>query len=35
MKLDSKKEGIMRDACFRDGEFHDKIMMSILRDEWG
>jgi RimJ/RimL family protein N-acetyltransferase len=32
-KAGFKKEGIMRDACFRDGEFHDKIMMSILRDE--
>jgi RimJ/RimL family protein N-acetyltransferase len=29
-----KKEGIMRNACFRDGQFHDKIMMSILKDEW-
>ena len=29
-----KKEGIMRNACFRDGQFHDKIIMSILRDEW-
>jgi RimJ/RimL family protein N-acetyltransferase len=33
-KAGFKKEGIMRNACFRDGEFHDKIMMSILKDEW-
>jgi RimJ/RimL family protein N-acetyltransferase len=33
-KAGFKKEGIMRNACFRDGQFHDKIMMSILRDEW-
>lgn len=25
-----KKEGILRDACFRDGKYHDKIIMSIL-----
>jgi RimJ/RimL family protein N-acetyltransferase len=33
-KAGFKKEGIMRNACFRDGQFHDKIVMSILRDEW-
>ncbi|MFA8435376.1 MAG: GNAT family N-acetyltransferase [Marinifilaceae bacterium] len=27
-------EGILRQACFRDGKFHNKIIMSILRKEW-
>lgn len=27
-------EGRMRNACFRNGLFHDKIMMSVLRSEW-
>lgn len=27
-------EGRLRDACYRDGRFHDKIVMSILRPEW-
>ena len=26
------EEGRMKDACFRDDEFHDKIVMSILED---
>jgi RimJ/RimL family protein N-acetyltransferase len=34
VKAGFKKEGVMRNACFREGQFHDKIMMSILRDEW-
>lgn len=29
-----KTEGIMRQAFYRDGIFHDKIIMSILKDEW-
>ena len=29
-----KTEGIMRQAFYRDGNFHDKIIMSILKDEW-
>lgn len=28
------KEGIMRDASFRNGKYHNKIVMSILDDEW-
>ncbi len=28
-------EGVMRAACYRDGAYHDKVMMSILRPEWG
>ena len=29
-----KTEGIMRQSCYRDGNFHNKIIMSILKDEW-
>lgn len=29
-----KTEGIMRQAFYRDGKFHDKILMSIIREEW-
>lgn len=29
-----KLEGKMRQACYRDNKFHDKLMMSILRQEW-
>lgn len=27
-------EGIMKQACYRDGKFHNKIIMAILRKEW-
>jgi RimJ/RimL family protein N-acetyltransferase len=27
-------EGPLRAACCRDGLFHDKIVMSVLKDEW-
>jgi RimJ/RimL family protein N-acetyltransferase len=27
-------EGVLRQACYRDGQYHDKIVMSILRAEW-
>ncbi|TYZ08350.1 GNAT family N-acetyltransferase [Hymenobacter lutimineralis] len=27
-------EGRLRQACFRNGSFHDKLVMSLLRDEW-
>ena len=33
-KAGFKKEGILRDAAFRDGEYHNKIVMSILDSEW-
>jgi RimJ/RimL family protein N-acetyltransferase len=33
-KAGFKIEGKLRQACFRDGEFHDKIMMSILKEEF-
>ncbi len=29
-----RREGILRDAAFRDGEFHNKIVMSVLSTEW-
>ena len=29
-----KKEGVMRQAVFNDGEYHDIIRMAILREEW-
>ncbi|MGL5069051.1 MAG: GNAT family N-acetyltransferase [Sarcina sp.] len=28
------KEGVMREAFYRDGKFIDKILMSILRSDW-
>ncbi len=27
-------EGTLRQACYRDGAYHDKIVMSVLRPEW-
>lgn len=33
-KAKFKTEGIMRQAFYRDGNFHDKIIMAILREEW-
>ncbi|MGL5694131.1 MAG: GNAT family N-acetyltransferase [Peptostreptococcaceae bacterium] len=33
-KANFKTEGIMRQAFYRDGEFHDKIIMGILKKEW-
>ena len=32
--LGFSEEGRMRKACFRDGGYHDKIVMSVLREEW-
>lgn len=29
-----KTEGVMRQASYRDGKFHNKIIMSILKEEW-
>jgi len=34
-KLGFKPEGTQRDAYYRDGRFHDVIVMSILSSEWG
>ena len=28
------KEGLLRDAAFRDGKFHNKFLMSVLSSEW-
>jgi RimJ/RimL family protein N-acetyltransferase len=28
------REGVIRSALYWDGEYHDAILMSILRDEW-
>ncbi len=33
-KAGFKTEGRLRQACFRDGSHHDKIIMSILQDEY-
>lgn len=33
-KANFKTEGIMRQAFYRDGNFHDKIIMGILKEEW-
>lgn len=33
-KLGFIEEGRMRQSCFRNGEYHDQIIMSILRSEW-
>ena len=33
-KAGFKTEGIMRQGFCRNGSFHDKVIMSILRDEW-
>lgn len=33
-KLGFKREGVMRDALFWEGEYHDEIIMSILEHEW-
>ena len=33
-KAGFKEEGILREACFRDHSYHNKIIMSILKKEW-
>lgn len=33
-KASYKTEGVMRQAFYREGKFHDKIIMGILREEW-
>jgi len=33
-KAGFQQEGVLRQACYRDGAFHDKIVMAILRPEW-
>jgi RimJ/RimL family protein N-acetyltransferase len=29
-----RTDGVLRDACYRDGAYHDKVLMAILRPEW-
>lgn len=33
-KIGFVEEGFMREACCRDGLFHNKIVMGLLRKEW-
>ncbi|MGL4454181.1 MAG: GNAT family N-acetyltransferase [Sarcina sp.] len=33
-KAGFKYEGTMRQAFYRDGEFYDKVIMGILKEEW-
>ena len=33
-KLGAEREGILRHSFFRDGEFLDQVLWSILQDEW-
>jgi RimJ/RimL family protein N-acetyltransferase len=33
-KLGFIEEGRMKEACFRDGQFHDKIVMSVIGNNW-
>lgn len=33
-KAGYKLEGQLRQACFRDNEYHDKLVMSVLKSEW-
>jgi len=33
-KVGFKEEGIMREAIFRNGVYHDYVVMSILEDEY-
>ncbi|MBN4074376.1 MAG: RimJ/RimL family protein N-acetyltransferase [Alkaliphilus sp.] len=34
VKCGFKKEGVLRQEVFRNGKYHDKVMMGILRDEF-
>lgn len=34
-KCGFKTEGVLRQEIFRDGQYHDELVMAILRDEWG
>lgn len=33
-KAGFKTEGRLRQSCFRDGKFHDKLIMSVLKEEY-
>lgn len=34
LKCGFKKDGLFREHVFKDGEYHHKLLMSILREEW-
>lgn len=34
-KVGFREEGRQREAMFKNGHFHDHVMLGILRDEWG
>ena len=33
-KAGFQQEGVLRQACYRNGAYHDKLIMAILRPEW-
>jgi len=33
-KAGYKTEGKLREACFRDHQYHDKIIMAVLKSDW-
>jgi len=33
-KAGFREEGRLRQACYRQGQYHDKIVMSLLKSEW-
>ena len=33
-KMGFQMEGVQKEAIYRDGEYHDYLMMSIMRTEW-
>jgi RimJ/RimL family protein N-acetyltransferase len=34
-KLGAVQEGVLRRAVLRDGEYHDQVLWSVLKDDWG
>ena len=34
IKIGFREEGVFRDAVYRDGRYHDVLVMSILKSEW-
>jgi RimJ/RimL family protein N-acetyltransferase len=34
LKLGFKQEGVLRQELFKDGKYHDIVMMGLLREEW-
>ena len=33
-KVGFKREGVLRQDCFREGRYWDTIVMGLLREEW-